>query len=88
MTPEQAQKLDELYAFMESLKNTTTIPFDVAVAFADRFDAKPDVSGKTAASATQGVDEAGIDTYNVTTAPSGFITIKVNGVPRNVPYYV
>ena len=36
MTPEQSQKLNELYEFMQSLKNSTTIPYEVDGAFRDR----------------------------------------------------
>lgn len=36
MTPEQLQKLEELYAFMQALKASTTIPFEVDGAFRGR----------------------------------------------------
>ena len=36
MTPEQEAKLNEIYEFMQNLKNTTTIPLEVDAAFRDR----------------------------------------------------
>lgn len=38
MTPEQLQKLNEVYDFVQSLKSDTTIPLDVDSAFRRRFD--------------------------------------------------
>ena len=36
MTEEERQKLDEIYEFMQMLKNSSSIPYDVDVALRDR----------------------------------------------------
>lgn len=36
MTPEQEQKLNEVYEFIQSLKNSASIPLDVDAAFRER----------------------------------------------------
>lgn len=83
MTPEQARKLDELYAFMQSLKGNPTIPFDVAEAFKLRLGSfQP--STKSATSENRAVDEGGTATYSVLKPPTGF---KLLSPGVHIPYY-
>ena len=37
MNPEQEAKLNEIYEFMQSLKNSATIPYEIDASFRDRF---------------------------------------------------
>lgn len=83
MTPDQERKLNDVYDFMLSMKAEASIPFDVAEAISQRFGIGFETSGKTAASETQDVDEAGSSNYQVSKPPDGFIIIG----GKNVPYH-
>lgn len=87
MTPEQEQKLNELYDFMLALKSSTTIPFDVGEAMKARVGYKTGVSGKTAGSETVTINEGGIATKFAANPHDGFFTLMINGLPKNVGYY-
>ena len=85
---ERISKLEALVQkqqqFIDSLLSDTSIPKPVQDALQRRMRiVQGSTSGKTAASATVVVTGFG----GVTIAPDGFITITVNNVPRNVPYY-
>jgi 5-enolpyruvylshikimate-3-phosphate synthase len=82
------RQITELKAEIDSLKSSTTIPFDIGGAFEERIGAvKGDTSSETPTSHTQAVDEGGTSTYNVAKPMDGFITITVNNIPRKIPYY-
>lgn len=89
MTPEQEQKLDELYEFMESMKASASIPFEVDAALRDRLSALTGltVSGKGANSEDQTVDEAGAASYAVLNDPVGFLQVDIGGTTYYLPYY-
>lgn len=91
MKPEELKKeIDELKRRFDALNASTTIPYNVAVAIKARMEqdfVAGDSSSKTAASATQAVNEGGISTYNVAIPMTGFIEIIFNGITYNIPYY-
>ncbi len=89
MNEEDRQKFNEMYDFIQSLKNATTIPFDVDGAFRDRLSDSLDlmVSTKGANSEDQAVDEGGSATYDVLGDPAGFLEINIAGTVYYLPYY-
>jgi hypothetical protein len=89
MTPEQEQKLNEVYEFTQSLKSSSSIPYDVDGAFRDRLRNifALYVSSKSADSEDQSVNEAGSGTYSVMGDPDGFLEITVDGTLYYIPYF-
>lgn len=89
MTPEQESKLNEVFDFIQSLKSSTSIPFEVDGAFRDRFGdlAGLALSAKVATTENQAVDEGGSATYNVLKEPDGFLEVAINGTTYYLPYY-
>jgi len=86
---ELEQRVAKLEAIITSLRNTSTIPFDIDAAFGDRFSLGGVPSTKTAASETDTfVKTVNFGGSSVTTgtgakAMDGFILIG----GRNIPYY-
>lgn len=71
MTPEQEQKLNEVYEFIQSLKNDASIPFEIDTAFRARFlpsGFRPPLTAVTAPSGGATVDS------NARTAINSIIT--------------
>lgn len=94
MTPKEQRQLElalrlgeEAAAFIKSLQSSTTMPLPVAEAIKARLGTTIDTNAKTAASETQSVNEAGAASYSVAKPPDGFVTVYVNGQPKNIPYY-
>lgn len=93
MNPEIEQlkkQVADLEAKFKLLYSSTTIPLDVAEAFRQRLqdDARIlRVSGRTAISETQTVNESGMDSYPVAKPMDGFITIVLNGVQYDIATY-
>lgn len=90
MTPEEKQQLRETYAFMKSLMSSATIPLPVDNAFRDRLSNLSEIislSGKSATSENQAVDEGGSGTYSVLGTPDEFLKVVINGVNKNIPSY-
>lgn len=85
MTPEQRQigvlekQVKDLTNFVQSLRNAAQTDPQVAFTITKLLSSP---SSKTAASATQAVNEAGAGSYSVMKAPDGFISIG----GKNVPY--
>jgi hypothetical protein len=85
---ELQRQINELKAEIDSLKNASSIPFDVSSAFESRLSKTvATTSIKSASTETQAVDEGGTGTYSVAKAMDGFIKIIVNGIEYNVPFY-
>lgn len=75
-------RIDKLEAFVLALQAQMSIPLEVERAFNARLQVVNGyASTKTAASAT-----VVISGKSAMLPPDGFITIVVNGTPRNVPY--
>lgn len=90
MTPEQFQKLDEVYTFMQNMKSFDSIPVEVDKALRRRLlssIAQLAVSTKGLDTEDQAVDEGGAATYSVLGDPDGFLEIAINGTIRYLPYY-
>jgi hypothetical protein len=90
MTPEERTKLNELYDFMQSLKESSAIPQDVDAAFRERLKdlLVIEVSTKDADSEDVTVDEAGAATYQVMNDPDGFLKVTINGTDYNIPIFL
>ena len=79
-----SERVSELQGEMDSLKNVTTIPYEVDQAFKERIGSLADVADKTAASETQSVNEGGVSTYSVAKPMDGFFRTASG---KFVPYY-
>ncbi len=91
MTPDQIQKLNEVYDFIQKMKASSTIPLDVDRAIRDRLGLSGiplgAVSAKTANSEDVTVNEAGAGTYAVMNDPVGFLEITLGSTTYYVPYF-
>lgn len=87
---ELERKVDEIYAFMQSLRADATIPFEVQQAFRVRF---ADVigitlSGTSADAHDQTVSEGGSATYSVMGDPDAFVRITTtSGTQYDIPAF-
>ncbi len=83
MTPEQLKQFNEMYEFMQSLKADTTVPLEVNRALISNLEVpSASVSNKPAGDAATVAD--GVP---VSKPVDGFVTLTVNGTPRNIPYF-
>jgi len=89
MTPEEKQKLDEMYQFVQDLRASASIPFDVDRAFADRFSTIVGItlSSKSASSESQSVNEAGTGSYTVLKNPDKYLQKTINGTVYYIPVF-
>lgn len=89
MTPQEKRKLEEVYTFMQNMKDFSRIPYSVDQALRRRLsgDLGLSTSAKSASSENQAVDEAGSATYSVLAPPDGFLKITINNVDYYLPYY-
>lgn len=87
MTPEQEQKLNEVYEFMQQLRDSHTIPKDVGDALSTRIGGFDATLAGSPAAYLRAVNEGGADTYNVLSEPTQMIRIKVGNASRLVPDY-
>lgn len=90
MSPQQLKEFEEMKAFIASLKNSTTIPFEVDSAFKARFG---DIIGlasstKGATSENKIVNEGGASTYPVLAPPDGFDVSIASGTVKYYPFYL
>lgn len=90
MTPEQEQKLNEVYEFIQSLKTSNSVPFEVDSALRERLlgdRSELEKSSKGATSENKTVDESGSSSYAVLDKPDGFLEVTVSGTRYYIPYY-
>lgn len=90
MTPEQEQKLNELYEFMKALMNSTTIPQEVDSAFKDRFTSilGVTVSSKGVNEEDISVNEGGASTHTVLGDPDRYLRVTAdNGNDYDIPVF-
>lgn len=86
----QLTQMEGINTFIQSLKASTTIPFEVDRAFRDRF---RDIltlsvsSSKTADSEDVTVNEGGSSSYAVMNDPVGFLEFTIAGTVYYVPYF-
>lgn len=83
-------RLALLEEFVESLKSSHSIPFDVDSAFRDRLSVSAtfDASTKDANSEDVTINEAGSGTSVVLNDPTGFVKARLsNGTEVALPYY-
>lgn len=85
------KQVENLTNIIQLMSSSGTFPYDIAIAIQDRLSnviPTTGISGVTAGSKTQAVDEAGIASYNVAKPMDGFVAIISNGVTYNIPYYL
>ena len=89
MQPNERKKLDEVYAFMQSLKSSNSIPLEVDRALRDRLLGLAQLSVSTKGADTEDVtvNEGGAATYAVMNDPVGFLQTSINGTTYYVPYF-
>ena len=77
--------VEQLVQHINSRESVDKIPATVESAIRSRIMGESKI---TAALGTQAVVENGANTYSVTIAPAGFITIRdASGAERNIAYY-
>lgn len=82
-------QINELQHQIDMMRSSASFPYDVEQAIIERLDLTVfDASAKTAASATQAVNEAGTNTYDVAKPMDGFEQRVVDGSIRHYPYYL
>ena len=88
MTPEEKRKLQEVYDFIQKLKSSTTVPFEVEGALRERLNPVSfTTSTKTTASETQAVNEGGMASYDVAKPADAFVELTWNNTRIYIPYY-
>lgn len=91
MTPDQEQKLNEVYDFIQKLKADSTIPYEVDQAFRKRLGIASFtplvVSAKGTNSEDVSINESGIASHTVLADPSGFLQITIGSTAYHIPYY-
>jgi phosphoribosylformylglycinamidine (FGAM) synthase-like amidotransferase family enzyme len=89
MTPQERQEFEEMKIFIQSLKNSATIPFDVDTAFTDRLNinALEAQTAKTPTSEDLSIT-VGLTTYTPLGSPNGFQLLNDNGIIKYFPYYL
>lgn len=88
MTPEQEQKLNEVYEVIQQLRSASALPFDIREALSDALvGSSLSTSSKVSTSENQAVDEAGSGTYSVLKPPDGFLQISIDGTTYYLPMY-
>lgn len=91
MTPEEKQKLNELYEFMNNMKSSGSIPYEVDSAIKDRIrfsGLNPLASStKSSTSEAQLVNESGSSSYNVLPLPDGYLQVTINSTTYYIPIF-
>lgn len=80
-------RIAELEAFVQSLRASATIPYDVFEAFSSRLGPAVFASTPTSGTNSRSVNEAGTATYSVTSVQTGTIPLVIAGTTYNVLYY-
>ncbi len=87
MTPQERQQLDDLLTFKRNLEASYTIPKNVEDALSQRLALALSVSGHSATSKNQAVNESGSASYSVLGIPNGFLQTTIAGVTYYIPYW-
>lgn len=89
---QQVQQLQtqvaELTAVINSLRNGSSIPFDIGAAFNDRLGGGLQIESIAGVQYTRSVNEAGTDTYTVSKVMDGTAPAVYNGTRIYIPFYV
>lgn len=89
---QQVQQLQaqvaELTAVINSLRNGSSIPFDIDAAFNDRFGGGLKLDSIAGVQYTKSVNEAGSDVYTVSKVMDGTAEATYNGTRIFIPFYV
>jgi hypothetical protein len=87
-TEELLARIVSLENYINSLKSASSIPLDVDSAFRERFTVASFTTGQKGADTEDvSIDEAGATVHTVLNDPTGFLTVTIEGVAYNVPYY-
>ena len=84
------KQINDIKEEYNKLRNSSTIPKDIDSAFRARLSnlaQQISISGTSATAHNQAVNEAGSGSYSVLSTPTGYLTVNVNGTPRDIPYF-
>lgn len=82
------KELAELKAWRALLETSYSIPLNIDQAFRTRFGINNTiVSTKSASSENQGVNEAGLASYNVLLPPDAFLQVTILGTTYYIPVF-
>lgn len=77
-----------LTAIVDSLRNSSSIPFDIGAAFGDRLGTSVTFGSPGSTTYLKTVNESGVATYSVANAMDGRIPLVINGTTFNIPFYL
>lgn len=85
MTPQEKKEFDDMKRFIESMKSSFSLPFDVQSAITERINPIFGTGGGTGTATTQSVNVSSTpSSINVPSQPSGTIPLVYKGVTYNV----
>jgi hypothetical protein len=81
-------QVEQLTMVVNSLRNSSSIPFDIGVAFGDRLGGGFQIQGLGGSAVNKAVNESGSGSYSVADAMAGSATAIFNGTQIYIPFYV
>ena len=89
MTNEELlQRIIQLELVIASMRNSSSIPFDIGAAFNDRLGSQFQLTDLNGGIYSKSVNESGSATYSVAKLPDGSATAVYNGTIIRIPFYV
>ena len=85
---ELLQRIIQLEMVIASLRNGSSIPFDIGTAFGDRLGAGFKIESLGGGQSAQSVNEGGSATYSVSALMDGTAPAIFNGTQIYIPFYV
>lgn len=82
------QRIIQLEMVIASLRNSSSIPFDIGAAFNDRIGSGFQLQNLSGGIDSRSVNEAGSDTYSVAKIPDGSANAIYEGTIIRIPFYV
>jgi len=85
---ELSQRITALELVIASLRNGSSIPFDIGAAFESRMSGGATIQGTNGSIYSKAVNEAGSATYSVAKVPDGSAPAIIGGTQVYIPFYV
>ncbi len=85
---ELLQRIIALEQVIASLRNGSSIPFDIGAAFESRMGGQSKILGVNGGTFIKSVNESGSSTYDVAKAMNGSAPAVINGTAVYIPFYV
>ena len=82
------ERVAELTATVNAMRNASSIPFDIDAAFRERLGGGLKVFNLNGGTILKSVNESGSSTYDVANAMDGSLSTTFNGVAITLPFYL